>query len=217
MNKSKFYGNIRNALFRGRLTQAQVDGMENLFSAASDASIQLRAQIAYILATVYHETGATFVPVVENLNYSEAALLRTFPKYFSPSQAKQYARKPQAIANRAYANRMDNGDEKSGDGWRYRGRGYPQLTGQRNYRIFSKLVNLDLVKEPDAALNPGVSAKITAIGMRDGLFTGKNLSNFIKLDKVDFVHARQIINGMDRAEDIAGYAETFDRVLREAA
>lgn len=86
----------------------------------------------------------------ENLNYSATALLRTFPKYFAPHNVVLYARNKQAIANRVYANRMGNGNERSGDGWKYRGRGLIQITGKANYIEFSKWEGLpSLVTDPD--------------------------------------------------------------------
>ena len=88
----------------------------------------------------------------ENLNYSVEGLLKTFPKYFkTQAEAEDYARKPQKIANKVYANRMGNGDEASGDGWRYRGRGFIQLTGKYNYSEFSKydLCTKNVLNEPD--------------------------------------------------------------------
>lgn len=93
-------------------------------------------QTAHFFGQCAHETG-TFVSFVENLNYSESGLLRVFPKYFSKKNAHEYAHEPMAIANKVYANRMGNGDEASGDGWRYRGRGAIQLTGKANYKEFA--------------------------------------------------------------------------------
>jgi putative chitinase len=89
-------------------------------------------QKAMILAMIDVEScGGTVME--ENLNYSEEGLLKVFPKYFTKETAKKYAKKPEAIANRVYANRMGNEDEKSGDGWRYRGRGPIQITGKTNH------------------------------------------------------------------------------------
>lgn len=91
---------------------------------------------SHFFAQCAHETG-NFIVFRENLNYSADGLLRIFPKYFDAVKARQYARQPERIANRAYADRMGNGDEASGDGWRYRGRGAIQLTGKHNYREFA--------------------------------------------------------------------------------
>lgn len=99
---------------------------------------------AHFFGQCAHETGG-FKVFEENLNYSAQGLLATFPKYFDLVSATQYARQPQKIANRAYANRNGNGDEASGDGWKYRGRGALQLTGKQNYMDFSPTVNPDSV------------------------------------------------------------------------
>ena len=101
---------------------------------------------AMFLAQCSHES-AGFKCVVENLNYSSDGLLKVFKKYFNEEQAQRYARKPHAIANRVYANRMGNGDEASGDGFKYRGRGYIQLTGKNNYTAFAKHLNRELDSE----------------------------------------------------------------------
>jgi putative chitinase len=106
-------------------------------------------RLAHFLAQCAHESN-NFKAVRENLNYSAGALTGTFKKYFpSVELAKQYERNPQKIANRVYANRMENGDEASGDGYKYRGRGYIQLTGKVNYRAFSKFVPEDCVANPE--------------------------------------------------------------------
>lgn len=94
-------------------------------------------RVAGFLAQCGHESEG-FSVLVESLNYSSDALTRTWPNRFPPAVAKMYARHPQMIANRAYANRMGNGPEESGDGWKHRGRGLIQLTGGDMYRLFAK-------------------------------------------------------------------------------
>jgi len=106
-------------------------------------------RLAHFLSQCAHESN-DFKAVTENLNYSAKALQGTFKKYF-PTEAKalEYERKPEKIANCVYASRMDNGDEASGDGYKYRGRGYIQLTGKVNYKAFDKVVDEDIVASPE--------------------------------------------------------------------
>ena len=105
-------------------------------------------QLAHFAGQLSHESF-DFKITSENLNYSAERLLQVFPKYFSDKNVILYARKPIRIANRVYANRMGNADENSGDGWKFRGRGYIQLTGKNNYSAFSKLIGEDCVQNPD--------------------------------------------------------------------
>ena len=106
-------------------------------------------RLAHFLAQCGHESGG-FKAVVENLNYGAKGLVGTFKKYFpTEAAALPYERKPEKIANRVYANRMANGDEASGDGFKFRGRGYIQLTGRANYTSFNKFVDEDVVASPD--------------------------------------------------------------------
>ena len=106
-------------------------------------------RLAHFLAQCGHESGG-FKAVVENLNYGAKGLVGTFKKYFpTEAAALPYERKPEKIANRVYANRMANGDEASGDGFKFRGRGYIQLTGRANYTSFNKFVDEDVVANPD--------------------------------------------------------------------
>ena len=106
--------------------------------------------LAHFLGQLHHECG--FEVDVENLNYSAAGLLKTFPKYFkTKAMANLYARQPEKIANKVYANRMGNGDEASGDGWRFRGRGAIQLTGKNNFTAFAKFQ-----MDPNILLNPSL-------------------------------------------------------------
>lgn len=107
-----------------------------------------REQAVHFFAQCSHES-AGFRVFEENLNYSSSALLSVFGKYFEESNVNDYARKPEKIANRVYANRMGNGDEASGDGWKYRGRGAIQLTGTNNYAAFTTAQGVDFVNQPD--------------------------------------------------------------------
>lgn len=106
-----------------------------------DYEINTKKRLAAWLAQCAHESGH-FKFLTENLNYRWESLRRTFPKYFPTDElAQQYQRKPEKIANRVYASRMGNGDEASGDGFRYRGRGLIQLTGKDNYFWFGASIN----------------------------------------------------------------------------
>jgi putative chitinase len=105
-------------------------------------------RMAHFLAQCGHESGG-FRQVRENLNYSSRGLLTTFKKYFPTEQkAKLYERQPEKIANLVYGNRMGNGDENSGDGFRFSGRGYIQLTGRNNYAAFDKIVEENILEQP---------------------------------------------------------------------
>jgi putative chitinase len=105
-------------------------------------------EMAHFLAQCAHESG-NFKAVTENLNYSADGLKKIFPKYFPGNLNESYARKPEAIASRVYASRMGNGDEASKEGFKFRGRGYIQLTGKANYTEFDKFVEDDIVNNPD--------------------------------------------------------------------
>jgi len=116
--------------------------------AAKDFNITSNLRLAHFLAQCALES-MNFTAVVENLNYSAQRLLQVFPKYFKNVDVNAYARNPQKIGSRVYANRMGNGDEASGDGFKYRGRGYIQLTGKNNYQAFSGFIGEDCVANPD--------------------------------------------------------------------
>lgn len=117
-----------------------------------------KIQQAMFLAQCGHET-AGFTRFSENLNYSAYALTQTFRKYFPTIHTtNKYARKPELIANKVYANRMGNGDEQSGDGWKYRGRGMIQITGKNNYTRFEKWLG-QCVKPDDLSTNLNLAMK----------------------------------------------------------
>ena len=119
-----------------------------LLDSLPEDMIESPSRIAGFLAQTSHESGK-YKFLTENLNYSDKGLLKTFPKYFNESNVMEYARKPEAIANRVYANRMGNGDEVSGDGWRYCGRGLIQLTGKNNYQAFANSEQMNIEEVPD--------------------------------------------------------------------
>jgi putative chitinase len=118
-------------------------------SVMSTFKIDTALRLSHFLAQCGHES-AGFKAIQENLNYGAKGLLGIFKKYF-PTEAKalQYERKPEKIANLVYGSRMGNGDEASGDGYKFRGRGYIQLTGKNNYVAFGKAINEDIAVNPD--------------------------------------------------------------------
>ena len=116
---------------------------------AAKFQIDTPLRLAHFLAQCGHESGG-FRVTQENLNYSAKGLAGIFKKYFpTEAAATPYARQPQKIANKVYANRMANGSEASGDGYKFRGRGYIQLTGRDNYTQFGKAIGEDIANNPD--------------------------------------------------------------------
>lgn len=123
-----------------------------------------KLRIAHFMSQIEHESGLK--PIAENLNYSADGLLKTFPKYFNKEQSLSYSRQQSRIANRVYANRMGNGDEASGEGWKYRGRGFIQITGKENYFRLANDADLDCLKNPDLLLEEP-NAMISALWFWD--------------------------------------------------
>jgi putative chitinase len=162
------------------------------------AGIITPEQVARFISQTAHES-ADYSILVENLNYSEPGLLSTFGKYFSAGVAKTYARQPEKIANRVYANRMGNDDEASGDGWNFRGRGIIQITGKNNYAACSQSIfgNDRLVQSPNDLLDP-----INAVRSGIWYWTSNRL-----LDISDMTLLTKKINGglVGLAERIAKY------------
>ena len=115
---------------------------------AAKLNITNNLRLAHFLAQCGHESGG-FKAVSENVNYSASGLKGIFGKYFPGNLAESYARQPQKIASRVYGGRMGNGPEATGEGWKFRGRGYIQLTGKQNYTNFAKFIGEDTVSNPD--------------------------------------------------------------------
>lgn len=136
MNIDKLKGHVPDTVI------AQIPGVVEKFE------INTPLRLAHFLAQCGHESGG-FKAISENLNYGAAGLQSIFKKYFTPESAKEYERKPEKIANIVYANRMGNGNQASGEGYKFRGRGFIQLTGKDNYTAFDKVVEDDIIANPD--------------------------------------------------------------------
>jgi len=159
----------------------------SLTEAMAKYEINTQARKAAFLAQVAHES-ALFYTVVENLNYSAQALLATFPRHFNEMDAEHYAHNQVMIANKVYASRMGNGDEASGDGWKYRGRGLIQITGRNNYKACGDALNIDLIAAQDQ-LTGTVMASMSAAWF----WKSQGLNQMADIDNFDGITGR--ING----------------------
>jgi hypothetical protein len=146
--------------------------------------------LAYALGTAYHEVAFTMQPIHE----------RGGPRYFFAMYDKDGSR-PRVAASL--------GNTQRGDGVRFHGRGYVQLTGRSNYTKAGRLAGADLVSDPELAIDPAIASKILFTGMETGLFTGKKFSDYFNKTTEDWINARRIINGVDKAPQIAAYAKRF--------
>jgi hypothetical protein len=179
-----------------KLTASQYEGIDQILG-----FIQLDPYItddhwgAYMLATVKHECANSFHPITE---------------FGADSYFNKYE------PGTTIGARL--GNTKAGDGLRYKGRGYVQITGRANYLKLSTKLGLGkaLIAQPALALEPVNAYRIMSVGMRDGLFTGKKLSTYVNDAGCDYVNARRIINGQDKAVEIADYADKLESALRAA-
>lgn len=195
-DRGYFFGSVRGPLFGGRLRQSQVDGLSAVLDGVERwLPAGGAGQAAYVLATAHHETGGALAPIEER---GDAA-------YFKRLYDIEGERP--AVARRL-------GNSEPGDGVRFRGRGFVQITGRDNYRRFSARLGIDLVTRPEMTLREDVAVRILVEGMRDGVFTGHALGDFVTEKTVDFVGARRVVNGRDKAEEVAGYARLYLAALR---
>jgi len=158
--------------------------------------IDTKLRLSHFLAQILHESG-NFRYKSENLNYSATALRSVFPKYFKTNAiANEYARKPEKIGNRVYANRMGNGNETSGDGFKYRGRGLIQLTGKSNYRACGEDLGIDLLKLPDLIISdPEICVKTAC-----WFWNRNNLNSLADQDDIKTI-TKRINGGFNGLED----------------
>lgn len=174
----------------GQLKQSQIDGLNALLAAAEgDPQITDLRWLAYMFATVKHECAGTWRPIEE----------------YGKGKGHRYGN-PVTVTDsdgKSYTNA-------------YYGRGYVQLTWDYNYKAMGQALSNRLLYEPQLALDADVAYKIMSLGMRRGSFTGKKLADYINGDRCDYVNARKIINGLDQADRIAGYAQKLESILRQS-
>lgn len=188
-----FFDIVRKELFGGSLKQSQVDGINAILKAWDRSGDGDGRKLAYLLATSKHETAHTMQPITEYGGRSY------FDKY-----------EPGTKIGKAL------GNTERGDGYKYRGRGYVQITGRSNYRNAGQKLDVPLLENPDKALEPVVAGMALVRGSLEGWYTGKKLGDYITSAKTDYVNARRVINGTDKAQTIAGYAQVFEKALRAA-
>jgi putative chitinase len=169
-------------------TPAQAEKwLDALNATAEQFDINTPDRIAGFLSQIAHES-AGFTATRENLNYSAEALCRVWPSRFNAANCQEYARNPEKIANKAYSSRMGNGDEESGEGAKFLGRGLIQLTGKDNYTRFSNAVGVDAVENPELVAEPEMAA------LSAGWFWSTNGLNALA-DAKDVVGMTKRING----------------------
>ncbi|MCF6370688.1 peptidoglycan-binding protein [Rhizobium halophilum] len=210
MNREAFFAALRrrgSGVFGTSLKQGQVDGTTAILDEAERRGTRTN-DLAYALATVYHETARTMQPVMETLAKNVDTAIARLEKAWAAGKLKwvktPYWRK-----------------DRNGKSWL--GRGLVQLTHEDNYRKMSEVTGVDLVADPDRAMEMPIAVKILFDGMERGSFTSKGFNDFIDeldesdaLDRAEYKAARKIINGTDKADVIAGYALAFEGALRQA-
>lgn len=191
INKPKFYQAIKKAVFGGVLIQVQVEQMNAILDEWDSRGLTNIHWLAYMFATNIGECGRNMAPVREGFKTSD-------------------------LEARAYVKRRGYKYAKVIGGQVYYGRGRVQLTWLFNYEKAGKELGVDLVNNPDLALDPVIATRIMFDGMIQGWFTGKKLQDYFNVRKTDYFNARRIINGLDRAAEIGGVAQKFYKALVES-
>lgn len=194
MNLAVFFDEVRHALFKGKLTQNQVSGIKFILEQWDETGFTNHHWLAYALATAFHETAFTMQPIMEIGG----------PAYFTRMYDIRGNRPDKA---------RELGNFAPGDGVKYAGRGYVQLTGKTNYNRASQALGIDFLRQPDQAMEPANAAFIMFQGMKDGWFTGKSFHDYLDDKHSDYRNARRIVNGTDKAGTIADYAMKFEAAL----
>lgn len=200
MDRGAFFNRARTGLLGPTLTQSEVDGCNAILDAMAGAPL---AHCAYALATAYKETWHTMQPIKEKGGEVY------FTRRYDPAPTGQ---------NPAIARQL--GNTQPGDGARFCGRGYPQMTGRANYARAERELGKPLLAQPELAMTPSIAATVMRRGMDEGWFTGRSFRTYLPPvspgNMPTFTAARRIINGQDCAEEIARYAMAFQGYLQAA-
>lgn len=198
LNRKVFFDELRDSLFKGSISQERVEGTEHILNAWADNYPDMTLpQLAYCLATAWHETAYTMQPIKER-------------------GSNEYKRRLYDVSGKNPKRARRMGNTRKGDGVKYCGRGFVQLTWKNNYIKAGNKTGVNLAKDPDKAMIPEHAANIMLAGMSEGWFTGKSLDDYIG-KRNNFVYARKIVNGMDKAHAIAAHAIKINRALTAAA
>lgn len=196
MNRSAFFAALRGKLFKG-FSQEQTSRIDSILDEINAAHYTHPYGIAYILATAHHESDR----------------FNSYREYGDDP----YFKKMYDIEGTRPKKARDLGNTTAGDGAKYAGRGAVQITGRNNYRNQGKKLGIDLENKPELAERNDIAARILVRGMLDGDFTGKKLDHYFTAETYDFWGARRMINGTDKADLIAGYAENYLNALIAAS
>jgi len=188
IDRLHFYKTYRNVF--GKLNQEQVNGLNFLLSKLDNGTFKLSTQMAYILATVKHETNNTYQPVVEGYWMKSNRVAKLYAYYKNYNRVALATIFPNGILDPTYE-----------------GRGFVQCTHNFNYDRFGILAT------PEKALEPETAFHIMEYGMANGLFTGKTLQKYVNETQTDYISARKVINGLDQARLLAGYAGNFNNCI----
>ncbi|WP_017302011.1 glycoside hydrolase family 19 protein [Nodosilinea nodulosa] len=196
IDRKTFYDTFRTQ-FHPTLTQQQVDGYSAILDYWEASEISDLRWLAYVLATAYHETGQLIAPVREGFCKTDEGSIQAVTKLYTKGIIKHNYAKPEANGNS------------------YFGRGLVQLTWADNYKKMGQTLGMgsQLYDNPALLLDLGISVKVLFKGMIDGLFTGQSLEDYFNATKTDWMQARKIVNGMDKASAIADYAQRFKACL----